>query len=72
MESYPFELGPIRPVDEGDSLLIRTTRGCPWNKCEFCVNYKGMRFSMRPVERNLGSGNCNKVFLSPFFLQVHF
>ena len=50
MEAYPFELGPIRPVDEGDSLLIRTTRGCPWNKCEFCVNYKNMRFSMRPLE----------------------
>ena len=50
MESYPFELGPIRPVDEGDSLLIRTTRGCPWNKCEFCVNYKDMRFSMRPLD----------------------
>ncbi len=50
MERYPFELGPIRPVDEGDSLLIRTTRGCPWNKCEFCVNYKDMRFSMRPVD----------------------
>ena len=50
MESMPFELGPIRPVDEADSLLIRTTRGCPWNNCEFCVNYKGMRFSKRPVE----------------------
>ena len=50
MESTPFELGPIRPVDEADSLLIRTTRGCPWNNCEFCVNYKGMRFSKRPVE----------------------
>jgi radical SAM superfamily enzyme YgiQ (UPF0313 family) len=50
MDSMPFELGPIRPVDEADSLLIRTTRGCPWNNCEFCVNYKGMRFSVRPVE----------------------
>ena len=50
MGTYPFELGPIRPVDEADSLLIRTTRGCPWNNCEFCVNYKGMRFSKRPVE----------------------
>ena len=50
MESLPFELGPIRPVDEADSLLIRTTRGCPWNKCEFCVNYRSMRFSKRPVE----------------------
>ena len=44
MERYPFELGPIRPVDEADSLLIRTTRGCPWNRCEFCVNYKDMEY----------------------------
>ena len=50
MESLPYELGPIRPVDEADSLLIRTTRGCPWNKCEFCVNYRSMRFSKRSVE----------------------
>ena len=49
-ESIPFELGPIRPVDEGESLLIRTTRSCPWNRCEFCVNYKDMPFSIRPVE----------------------
>lgn len=49
MEPLPFELGPIRPVDEADSLLIRTTRGCPWNNCEFCVNYKGMQFSRRTV-----------------------
>jgi radical SAM superfamily enzyme YgiQ (UPF0313 family) len=49
MESLPFELGPIRPVDEAKSLLIRTTRGCPWNKCEFCVNYKNLQFSKRSV-----------------------
>lgn len=47
---YPFELGPIRPVDEADSLLIRTTRNCPWNRCEFCVNYHGERFSIRSVD----------------------
>jgi len=50
MERFPFELGPIRPVDEAESLLIRTTRGCPWNRCEFCVNYKDMPFSMRSVD----------------------
>jgi radical SAM superfamily enzyme YgiQ (UPF0313 family) len=50
MNTVPFELGPIRPVDEAGSLLIRTTRGCPWNKCEFCVNYKDMKFSMRPLD----------------------
>ncbi|TKB06686.1 radical SAM protein [Desulforhopalus sp. IMCC35007] len=48
--NYPIELGPIRPVDEADSLLIRTTRNCPWNRCEFCVNYQGERFSVRSVQ----------------------
>jgi len=50
MKTVPFELGPIRPVDEAESLLIRTTRGCPWNRCEFCVNYKDMKFSLRPLD----------------------
>lgn len=45
-----FEQGPIRPPAEADSLLIRTTRGCPWNKCHFCTLFKGMRFSIRRVE----------------------
>ena len=46
----PIELGPIRPVAEARSLLIRTTRGCPWNRCDFCVNYQDMDFSIRRVE----------------------
>lgn len=45
-----FELGPIRPPDEADSLLIRTTRGCPWNHCAFCTLYKGVQFSIRTME----------------------
>lgn len=49
MNSLPFEMGPIRPVDEADSLLIRTTRGCPWNRCAFCSLYKNMKFSLRSV-----------------------
>lgn len=49
MNSAPFEMGPIRPVDEADSLLIRTTRGCPWNRCTFCTLYEGMQFSLRSV-----------------------
>lgn len=49
MNALPFEQGPIRPVDEADSLLIRTTRGCPWNRCSFCSLYDGMNFSLRSV-----------------------
>jgi radical SAM superfamily enzyme YgiQ (UPF0313 family) len=45
-----IEQGPIRPPSEASSLLIRVTRNCPWNKCAFCITYKGEQFSRRPVE----------------------
>jgi histone acetyltransferase (RNA polymerase elongator complex component) len=48
--AYSLELGPIRPPSEAQSLLIRVTRNCPWNKCEFCHTYKGEPFSFRSVE----------------------
>ncbi len=47
---YSFELGPIRPPSEAFSLLIRVTRNCPWNRCEFCSTYKGQKFELRPAE----------------------
>ncbi len=49
MNGY-FEIGPIRPPSEAQSLLLRVTRNCPWNKCEFCHTYKGELFSFRTVE----------------------
>jgi radical SAM superfamily enzyme YgiQ (UPF0313 family) len=48
--SRSFELGPIRPPSEAESLLIRATRNCPWNRCLFCPVYKGTKFELRPVE----------------------
>lgn len=48
-----FELGPIRPPSEAESLLIRITRNCPWNRCSFCPVYKGTQFSRRPVDHVL-------------------
>lgn len=45
-----FELGPIRPPSEAYSLLIRATRNCPWNRCQFCPVYKGQKFGLRPAE----------------------
>ncbi|MRR05804.1 MAG: radical SAM protein [Deltaproteobacteria bacterium] len=44
-----FEQGPIRPPSEAQSLLVRITRNCHWNRCTFCPVYKGERFSVRPV-----------------------
>jgi radical SAM superfamily enzyme YgiQ (UPF0313 family) len=46
----PYEQGPIRPPSEAYSLLIRVTRNCPWNKCEFCGVYTGQKFQLRSVE----------------------
>lgn len=48
--SYEFELGPIRPPSESESLLLRITRNCPWNKCAFCSTYKDQAFSRRSVD----------------------
>jgi radical SAM superfamily enzyme YgiQ (UPF0313 family) len=48
--SHTFELGPIRPPSEAYSLLIRATRNCPWNRCQFCPIYKGSKFELRSVE----------------------
>ncbi len=49
---YRFETGIYRPPSEGgsSSLLLRFTRNCPWNKCEFCSMYKREKFSIRSVE----------------------
>lgn len=46
---HGFELGPIRPPSEAQSLMLRITRNCPWNKCKFCGLYKGEKFSIRSV-----------------------
>lgn len=45
-----FEQGVIRPPSEAQSLLVRVTRNCPWNRCHICPAYKGEKFSLRSVE----------------------
>jgi len=50
LADYSVELGPIRPPSEAYSLLIRATRNCPWNRCQFCPVYKGQKFELRPAE----------------------
>lgn len=54
IESYNgVEQGPIRPPSEAESLLVRISRNCPWNRCTFCGLYKGAKFSLRPVDHVL-------------------
>jgi len=45
-----FEQGPIRPPNEANSLLLRLTRNCPWNRCLFCPVYKTKKFSRRSLD----------------------
>lgn len=45
-----YEQPPYRPPTEGYSLLVRATRNCSWNRCEFCCMYQGTKLEIRPVE----------------------
>lgn len=49
-----YDFPPFRPPSEADSLLLRMTRGCPWNRCTFCSMYKGMKFEIRDPEEIQG------------------
>lgn len=45
-----MDLGPMGPIGEGGSLLLRINRNCPWNRCLFCPVYKGQPFSVRTAD----------------------
>ena len=53
----PFEICHIRPPTENNSLTVRLTRNCGWNRCSFCPVYKGRavfsRRTMDDVQRDI-------------------
>jgi radical SAM superfamily enzyme YgiQ (UPF0313 family) len=50
MFGYDYDFPPYRPPNEAGSILIRVTRGCPWNKCAFCDMYKDRKFQKKSLE----------------------
>lgn len=58
-----YDFPPFRPPNESESLLLRITRGCPWNQCAFCPMYKGMRFERRSVRQVKGDIDVAKAFV---------
>ncbi len=51
----PFNIGPIRPPSEAESLLLQITAGCTWNKCKFCNLYRGTSFKAFSVDEVKGT-----------------
>jgi hypothetical protein len=46
-ECFSMDMGPMGPIGETGSLMLRINRNCPWNRCLFCPVYKQTRFSPR-------------------------
>jgi len=65
-----YDFPPFRPPSEADSLLLRVTRGCPWNRCSFCSMYKTMKFEIRDIEEVLSdiesAKNCTETGSGPY------
>lgn len=51
---YIMDAGPMGPIGEGEALILRMTRNCPWNRCLFCPTYKGEKFSYRSIQEIKG------------------
>jgi hypothetical protein len=49
VNDYILDAGPMGPIGEGEALILRVTRNCPWNRCLFCPVYKNKKFRYRSV-----------------------
>jgi len=45
-----YDMPLFRPPSEARSLIFQVTLGCSWNRCAFCVSYKGKGYRVRTFE----------------------
>ncbi|MDE2292001.1 MAG: cobalamin-dependent protein, partial [Elusimicrobia bacterium] len=60
-------LAGLLPVESGDSLVLETTRGCPF-RCKFCDWQNGQAFRHFPLERAFAEARWLLARLSSFFV----
>ena len=53
-DDFIIESGPMGPIGEAGSLILRVNRNCPWNRCLFCTAYKDRTFSRRSAQEIKG------------------
>jgi len=53
------------PPIEADSLFLKVTTGCSYNKCSFCGTYKNILFRKRPFEA-IEALNTAMMFIASF------
>jgi radical SAM superfamily enzyme YgiQ (UPF0313 family) len=72
LKNFSYDFPPWRPPSESQSLLVRVTRGCTWNRCTFCSMYRHMTFERRSLEdihrdidsaAGLYSGQVSTIFI---------
>ncbi len=45
-----YEGSVWRPPSEANSLILQATVGCSWNKCSFCIAYRGKTFRIKTLD----------------------
>jgi radical SAM superfamily enzyme YgiQ (UPF0313 family) len=48
-----YEGTVFRPPSEADSYILQATIGCSWNKCTYCLMYRGKEYRVRDLSESL-------------------